>query len=562
MSDQNNQGGSNLRRDLGLIGILFMAIGAIIGSGWLFGALKAAKMAGPAAIISWGIGGLMVLFIALNYAELGTMFPVSGGVIRYPDFVFGSFTSYTFGWAFWMSCASSTTIEVLAALQYARNYLPWLQHLGKHGNPTLSLPGYGVAIALLAIFAMINVTGIRWIQRVNTTLVWWKIGIVILVIVAFVVTLFHVSNFADKSAGGFTPMGWEGVFAAVSSAGVVFSFLGFRQGVDLAGEVKNPKRVVPIAVIGSILITTLLYVGLEVAFVGGLPLHAMANGWENIGKSFTGELSHVAATFGPLAAIASFMGLSWLAVLLYIDAFISPADTSLIYTTVTTRLSYAMGKNRNAPASLAKVNDQGVPWVSAILTFVAGGVFLWAFPGWGKLVGFVTSATIISFGTGPIVLLTMRLELPDKERPFRLPWAYVLSYTGFYATNLIFFWTGWIKIYKLMIAIGVGYIIFIIHEIVNKDKTPPLEWRSGIWVVVWLGGMTILSWLGPYPEMSKHGGNLGLFGVPWGIPILAVFSLLVMWLAVRSRLPAEKVKKSINQAEEEMESNVQSGSSD
>ena len=82
-----------LRRDVGVIGLLFASVGAVIGSGWLFGALTAAQLAGPAAIISWVIGAVMILLIGLVYAELGTMFPLSGGVVRFPHLAFGTFAS-------------------------------------------------------------------------------------------------------------------------------------------------------------------------------------------------------------------------------------------------------------------------------------------------------------------------------------------------------------------------------------------------------------------------------------------------------------------------------------
>jgi amino acid transporter len=553
-NQQTSKKNSQLHRDLGVIGLLFIGVGSILGSGWLFGALNAAEIAGPSSIIAWAIGGIMAILVALSFSELGTMFPVSGGAVRFPDFAFGSFTSYTFGWVYWLACAATTSIEVMAALQYAENYLPWLQHLDQFGNPTLSPAGYAVAIGLLALFSLINVISIRWIKRLNNVLVWWKLGIIVLVIIAFVVTVFHGSHFSEKSAGGFFPSGWGGVFSAVSTAGIVFSYLGFRQGVDLAGESHNPGKLVPIAVIGSVLITTVLYIGLQVAFIGGLPPDALANGWAHIGSSFTGELNQVAAAFGPLAAIAGFMGLTWLAALLYIDAFISPADTALIYVTVTARISYAMGRNRNAPESLAKVNHRGIPSVSVLLTFIVGVIFLFIFPGWGKLVGFITSAVILTIGTAPLSLLAMRLELPEKERPFRLPWVYVLTYAGFFVTNLIFYWSGWDKVWKLVVAILIGYVIFIIHEIVNKEKTPPLEFRSGIWMIVWIFGLTIISWLGSYPEMTKRAGNLGLIHVGWGIPILAGFALFVMWLAMRGRLPAEKMEMNVEKAIQEMES--------
>src|SRR5699024_7215125 len=124
---------------------------------------------------------------------------------------------------------------------------------------------------------------------------------------------------------------------------------------------------------------------LQVAFIGVLPLDALKHGWQHIGTSVSN--GDIPAEYGPLAALAGTMGLSFLVFLLYADAFISPADTGLIYTTVTSRLSYAMGKNKNAPEALAKVNKKGVPWVSVIVTFVAGSIFFFVFPGWEQLVG-------------------------------------------------------------------------------------------------------------------------------------------------------------------------------
>lgn len=533
---------SRLRRDIGLLGLLFSAVGSIIGSGWLFGALYASQQAGPASIIAWFIGGIMMMFIALCYAELGTMFPVSGGVIRFPHYAFGSFASYTLGWITWLAVASTTSIEVLAALQYANNYVPWLMNKLPDGTLLLTAPGFGVAVGFLALFSVVNVIGIRWFARLNTTLVWWKLGLIVAVIVIFLFSVFHADHFTDEATGGFLPYGWAGVFSSIATAGIVFSYLGFRQGIELAGETKNPSRNVPIAVIVSILITALIYVALQVAFIAALPDASLSEGWANIGTNLVGGVGHKVAEFGPLAALATVLGLTWVAILLYIDAFISPMDTGLIYTTVTARVSYAMGRNGNAPRSLAKVSERGVPWVSIILTFIAGTIFFLPFPSWQKLVGFVTSATVLSFGSGPLALLAMRKQLPRQERPFRLPATLVLAYLAFFSASLIVYWSGWDVVWKLMVAVILGYIILILHEARHHKETPALEFRSGAWVPVWLAGLTLISWLGEYPEMSKHAGNIDLLGFGWAILAVAVFCVFVMWLAMRQRLSKEKVE--------------------
>ena len=539
-----------LKRDMGLVGLLFASVGSIIGSGWLFGALSAAQLAGPASVLSWGIGAVMVAFIGLCYAELGTMFPVSGGVVRFPHYAFGSLASYTTGWITWLAVSSTAPIEVEAALQYATNYIPWLQRLDDN-VPVLTGPGYAVAAGLMALFSLINVVGIRWFARLNNALVWWKLGIILVVIVAFLSSAFHPANFSHATAGGFLPFGWHGVFSLHCHGRhrVFLPRFPPRRGAG-RGE-QNPSRNVPIAVLGSIAICGVIYVALQVGFIGALPENALDNGWAHIGTSFSGGLDHVVAAYGPLAALATQLGLTWLALLLYIDAFVSPADTGLIYTTVTARISYAMGRNGNAPAALARVSKRGVPWVSVIVTFLVGLIYFLPFPGWQKLVGFVTSATVLSFGSGPLALVAMRGSLPEHSRPFRLPGGWTIPFLAFFSSNLIVYWSGWETNWKLFVAVLLGFVVFGIHEAVRRGQTPPKDYRAGFWVLPWLGGLALLSFVGSYPEPSKHAGNLGWMTFESSFPVLAVFSALIFWLAYALRLPPDRVDAHLNDRWEE-----------
>lgn len=106
-----------LRRDIGLVGLLFCSVGSIIGSGWLFGALSASIVAGPAALISWILGGAGVIVLALIHAELGGMYPVAGGSARYPHYAFGSMIGFAAGWFAFLGAVTTAPIEVEAALQ-------------------------------------------------------------------------------------------------------------------------------------------------------------------------------------------------------------------------------------------------------------------------------------------------------------------------------------------------------------------------------------------------------------------------------------------------------------
>ncbi len=523
--------GRQLKRHVGTVGLLFASIGSIIGSGWLFGALNASRQAGPAAVLSWAIGAVMILMIGLVYAELGTMFPLSGGVVRFPHMSFGSFASYTTGWITWLAAATVAPIEVEGALQYATKYAPFTAKHTVSGEivHTLTGLGYVTAVIAMAAFVGINYVGVRWFARVNNVLVWWKLFIIVLVIVAFIVAAFHGSNFTSQ---GFKPEGWHGVFTAIATSGIVFSYLGFRQGIELAGETDNPSRNVPIAVIGSVLLTGVIYVMLQVAFIGSLDpsLLTSTGGWANL--TFAND-------FGPLAAVATLLGLGWLAVLLYIDAIVSPGDTGLIYTTVTSRLSYAMARNGNVPRALSKTSERGVPLVSLVVTFLVGLVIFLPFPSWQQLVGFITSASVLSFGSGPLVLAAMRRQLPNQERPFRLPAGHLIPILAFWASNQIVYWSGWDIVFKLMIGVLIGLALLAVFQLAGNDK-PPLDWRSGAtWVVPWLAGLALISWLGDY------GGGLGVLHFDTAIPVILVFSVAIYAIAYAVRLSPARTEEAV-----------------
>ncbi|HET7305965.1 MAG TPA: APC family permease, partial [Segeticoccus sp.] len=521
-----------LKRHVGRTGLLFASVGSIIGSGWLFGALNAAREAGPAAILSWPIGAVMILLIALVYAELGTMFPLSGGVVRFPHMSYGSFASYLTGWITWVAVVTTAPIEVEAVLQYATRYADFTREHTVNGEivHTLTPLGYGTAAALMALFVVINYFGVRWFARVNNVLVWWKLFIIVLVIIAFFVAAFHPENFSSM---GFRPEGWHGVFTAIATSGIVFSYLGFRQGIELAGETDNPKRNVPLAVVGSVLITGVIYVALQAAFIGSLDPSILAKSGSWAKLSFAND-------FGPLAALATLLGLSWLAVLLYIDAIVSPGDTGFIYTTVTARISYAMGRNNNAPKSLAKTTSRGVPLVGLIVAFVVGLIAFLPFPSWQQLVGFITSATVMSFASGPLVLTAMRKQIPDQHRPFRVPGGHIIPVLAFWSSNLIVYWSGWTTVWKLMVAVLIGIVLLAFFQL-RKD-TPPIDFASGAgWYLPWLGGLTLVSWLGDY-------GGIGVLGFGVSIVVLLALSVLIYAIAQWVCLHPDRVQEHIDQS--------------
>ncbi len=523
---------SGLRRHVGPVGLLFAGIGSIIGSGWLFGAFNATHIAGPVAIFAWVLGSIMIMLIGLVYAELGAMFPVAGGVVRFPHYSFGSFASFTMGWVTWLAAAVVAPIEVEGAIQYASSYAPSL--FTKSG--VLSWPeGYLAAAGGMLLFSLINLVGIRWFARINNVVVWWKLAIILITIFAFLFTTFHTQNFSKY---GFAPSGMQGMFHAIVVAGIVFSFLGFRQGVELGGESDNPRRNIPLAVVGSILITAVIYVLLQIAYIAAVrPADlAKSHGWATL--SFTNDA-------GPLAAIASLIGLAWLSTTLLVDAVISPADTGLIYTTVTARLSYAMGRNDNAPRALAATSSRGVPWLSVFLAFIVGLIIFLPFPSWSKLVGFVTSATVLSFGSGSLVLMAMRRQLPGQERPFRVPGGHVIPFLAFYSANLMIYWAGWDVDWKLFATVGIGLVLLGIQLATRRELWRVMQFRHGWWILLWYGGLALISWQGIYSSDDKPHGQQGNIAFGWAFLVVLGLTAIVYVLALRSRLSSEEARRQI-----------------
>jgi amino acid transporter len=507
---------------MGLIGATWASVTSIIGSGWLFGSWKAAYSTGTSSLLAWGIAGVMVIILALIHAELGGMYPVSGGTARFPHFSFGSIAGISFGFFSWIQAITVAPIECFAVMQYAAYY--W--H-GLFNTTTGEVTGLGfiVCIILMAIFTALNFFAMRLFNRVNAGITWWKVIIPILCII-ILFTHFHTTNF--MAHGGFYPYGAKAMFAAIPAAGIVFAYLGFEQADQLAGEIKNPQRNLPRAIIYAILLCTVIYILLQVVFIGALRPSDLAHGWSAMATSPGLEL-------GPLAFIAGAAGLGWWATILRVDAFISPSGTSMIYLTSTSRIGYGLARNRYYPPWWGWVDKRGVPWFSLVLAFLLGLLFLLPFPSWSSLVGLVTSASVLMYAGAPLSLGALRRQVPDAPRPYRVPGAAVLSPLAFIIASLIIYWSGFEIVWKLGIVLVIGYVLIGIWMIYDKDR-PPMDWKSASWLPVYLIGMGIISWQGQF-------GPDNTFRIPfwWDMLIVALFSLVIYYWAQAVRAPREEV---------------------
>ncbi|MER6331663.1 APC family permease [Streptomyces sp. NPDC001034] len=521
-----------LRRDVGLIGLMWASVGSIIGSGWLYGAEKAVVVAGPAAIISWVIGTVAIVLLALVHAELGGMFPVAGGTARYPHYAFGGLAGMSFGWFSWLQAATVAPIEVEAMIGYAGHW-KFAQGL-QNADQTLTTSGIVTAIVLMAVFVGVNFFGVRALAHTNSAATWWKIAIPLAAIFIIAVGNFHVGNFTSE---GFAPFGAKGVLGAVSSSGIIFALLGFEQAIQLAGESRNPQRDLPRATLGSVAIGAGIYILLQIVFIAALPHASFAHGWAKLAY---------AGISGPWAGLATLVGLGWLGWVLYIDAIISPGGTGLIYTTATSRVSYGLAKNGYAPKALTRTDKRGVPWIGLIVTFATGILCFLPFPSWQQLVGFITSASVLMYAGAPLAYGAFSDRLPHFERPYRLPAGKIISPLSFVVANLIIYWSGWNTLWRLAFAILLGYVLMgsyaLWANLKGKPDAPRMDFKAAQWLPAYLLGIGLISWQGGFGDGSQ--GNIPLY---WDILVIAAFSLGVYYWAKATASKTEAIERSIDE---------------
>lgn len=533
------------KRGIGPLGLTFSAVSAMIGSGWLFSSLYVGEIAGPASIIAWILGGILVMMIALTYAEISSMLPISGGSSRFPQLTHGTFVSLFFGWITWFNLMTAPSIETQAMVQYASDYWPALLNHGV--SHSLSLQGYGVATVMMLLFSAINIYSVRFITRINNYLTFFKITIAVITAIMLMGVAFHAHdfhNFHNPDLGGFMPNGWKGVFAALATGGILFAFNGFKQTVELAGEAKNPKKTILLSIVGSLTIVLIVYLGLQIGFIGALPPDSLAHGWGNL---------HFSGDAGPLVGLLMDYHIEWIAALLYVNALVATSAAGLVYSTSASRTLYGLSANRQLPKFLQEVTERGVPAKAIMVNFVIGMTFFMPFHGWYAMAEFMSSIIALSYITGPICALCLRYQLPKKQRVFKLPGIHLWSFLGFYVCTLIVYWTGWAVVSKLGLCLFMSFILFIIYRVFSdRPRGVIMNWRSATWMWPYLVGLNLVSYFGSY------GGGTGKIPFGWDFAFIASLCLLSLYLAVHFRANDHHVKDTLARLEEEAATGVPS----
>ncbi|KQP88599.1 amino acid permease [Methylobacterium sp. Leaf113] len=419
----SDEGGepSSLPRSLSACDLVALGVGATIGAGiFVLTGTAAANYAGPGLTLSFVLGGVACGFVALCYAELAAMVPASGSTYTYTSATLGEACAWIIGWDLVLEYAMSAATVAVGWSGYVRSLL---STAGLHLPPALTaapfspLPGSATAwfdlpaALLIGLLTLLLVRGNRGSTRVNAMMVVIKI----IIILAFVgIGAAHVdtglwSPLVPENTGTFGEFGWSGV---LRGAGVVFfAFIGFETISTAAGETRQPQRDAPIGLLGSLAISTVLYVAVAAVLTGLVPYRALD-------------------VPDPIAKAVEVIGLGPFSAAIKVGAILGLTTSALAALYGQARIFYAMARDGLLPPAFARVHPRfRTPATSQITIGIVTALVAGLVPIdlLGELVSIGTLFAFIVICTAALVL---RRTEPDRQRPFRVPGMPVVPVLG------------------------------------------------------------------------------------------------------------------------------------
>ncbi|MBN6149728.1 APC family permease [Xanthomonas sp. AmX2] len=505
---------------LSLTDLTFIGLGAIFGSGWLFSASHVSAIAGPAGIVSWIVGGVAVFLLGLVYCELGAALPRAGGAVRYPEYSHGPLLGSLMGFITLIAFSSLIAIEVEACRQYAAAWVPALNR-DASGHP--SLWGWLLQFALLVLFFALNYFSVKTFAKANNIISVFKFLVPLLVIVMLLVH-FQPQNL---HAYGFAPAGLSGVEAAISAGGIIFAYLGLTPIVSVASEVRDPQRTIPIALILSVVLSTVIYVLLQLAFLGAIPGERLALGWAGLDKDYA----------LPYRDIAVALGMGWLAVLVVCDAMVSPSGTGNIYMNATPRIVYGWARSGGFLPVLTRIDAKsGIPRPALWLSFALSVFWTLPFPSWETLIQVVSAALVLSYAVAPVTVAALRRSAPELPRPFRVSGMAVLGPLSFIVAALIVYWSTWRTLSWLLGLQIALFLIYVLYKLPSAAARPRLlrQVRCSLWLIAFYALVLAVSYLGTF-------GGIGWIAHPWDTLSVAVIAFFIYHWGARSGLRSDEL---------------------
>lgn len=507
---------------ISLFSAIMLALNSLIGSGWLFGSGSAAKIAGPAAIISWILGAIIIIAISLTYVELGSMFPESGGMSRYAQYSHGPLLGFIAAWANWISLVTLVPMEAVAAVQYMSSWpwswANWTHHFIHDGNITFE--GLGVVFIFMVVFTLINYWSVKIMTHFTNLISIFKILLPTLTIIVLIASGFHAENFGHN-IHEFMPYGSRSIFEATSISGIIMSYDAFQTVINMSGEIKNPRKNIVRGVLISMIITAAIYVLLQVTFIGAVEPSTLAkSGWHGI--DFT----------SPFADLAIILGINWLVILLYLDAFVSPFGTGVAFVATASRAMAAMTHTKHLPAWLGRLNQKYmIPRFAMIVNLLLAMLLVSVFRNWNLLATVIAAATLIAYLTGPVTVMSLRKIEPDLKRPFKPNYMKFLAPFAFVLTSLAIYWSMWPTTVQVIFVIALGLPVYIYYEIKYQHSSLKTQLLDAYWLIDYLIFISIISYIG-----SNGFGGINVIAYPWDFVVIIICSLAFYYWGIKSSM--------------------------
>ncbi len=424
----------SLKRQLGATQLTLLGIGAVIGTGIFVLTAEAGQKAGPGMMLAFVIAAVVCALAALAYSELASMVPVSGSAYTYSYGVFGEFTAWVVGWALGLEYGIGAATVCVGWSGYMNGLLAangmalptWLQ-TGYFAGGTFNLLAFLIGVAVTGLL----VIGTSKSAKVNAVLVAIKI-IALTVFIFLAVPAVKSSNFEPFLPGGWgSPMGGVGVLGAAAS--IFFAYVGFDAVSTAAEETKNPNRNIPIGLIGSLLVCTIFYLLVGYGAAGSVGAQPMlgANGM----PLDPGTPAMAAACVGsealvcshePLAHVMRLLGHNSIGDWIGIAAILALPSVILMMMFGQTRVFFTMSRDGLLPDGLSKVHSKfHTPHVITLITGAVVSVCAALLPV-GRLADTSNSGTLLAFAMVSIGVLVLRKTQPNRHRPFRTPFAWIV----------------------------------------------------------------------------------------------------------------------------------------
>lgn len=487
------KGENRLRRVLGPVALTSLGIGCVIGTGiFVLTGIGAHDKAGPALTMSFVVAGIACVFAALCYAEFASMVPVAGSAFTYAYATLGELFAWIIGWDLVLEY---TVASASVANGWSEYFQSFIRSVGGHLGVKLSMPaalagapfnveGAGhitltgsyinlPAVVIIAVLTMILVKGIRESAGFNSAMVIFKVAVVLFVIA---VGAFYVD---PRNWHPFAPFGWTGIslfghtiagrvgadhapLGMLAGAAIMFfAYIGFDSVSTHAEEARNPQRDVPIGIIASLLICTVLYIAVTAVLTGMVPYDKLSIG-------------------APVADAFAQVGLKWAELIISLGAMVGITSVLLVLMLSQPRVLLAMARDGLLPESFfGAVHDKfRTPWKSTILTGLIVATLAAVIP-LRVLAELVNIGTLLAFVIVCLAVLVMRRTHPEATRPFRCPWVPVVPILGTLFCLMLMFSLPAFNWLRLGVWLLIGMVIYFSygrkHSKLRQRHMTPLQ---------------------------------------------------------------------------------------